>query len=64
MKASELIETLQGLIKTYGDLNIIFEDEYTDYRAEVLDILIEWTPSGKNFNEVSEDSPSSTSFSS
>ena len=47
-KASELIETLQGLIKTYGDLNIIFEDEYTDYRAEVLDILIEWTPSGKN----------------
>lgn len=30
-KASELIETLQGLIKLYGDLNIIFEDEYTDY---------------------------------
>ena len=55
MKASELIESLQGLIKTYGDLNIIFEDEYTDYRAEVLDILIEWTPSGKNFKLTNYD---------
>ena len=55
MKASELIETLQGLIKTYGDLNIIFEDEYTGYRADILDILIKWTPSGKNFKLTNYD---------
>ena len=55
MKASELISYLERLIKSYGDLDIIFEDEYTDYRAEVLDILIEWTPSGKNFKLTNYD---------
>lgn len=55
MKASELIEALQGLIKSYGDLNIIFEDEYTDYRAEVLDILIEYRACGKNFKLTNYD---------
>ena len=55
MKASELIETLQGLIKTYGDLNIIFKDTYTDYRAEVLDILIETGPYGNNFKLTNYD---------
>lgn len=55
MKASELIEALQGLIKSYGDLNIIFEDEYTDYRAEVLDILIEVGAYGNNFKLTNYD---------
>lgn len=55
MKASELIEVLQGLIKSYGDLNIIFEDEYTDYRAEVLDILIEVGAYGNNFKLTNYD---------
>lgn len=55
MKASELIEALQGLIKLYGDLNIIFEDEYTDYRAEVLDILIEVGAYGNNFKLTNYD---------
>lgn len=55
MKASELIEALQRLIKSYGDLNIIFEDECTGYRAEVLDILIKCAPNGKNFKLTNYD---------
>lgn len=55
MKASELIEALQRLIKSYGDLNIIFEDEYTDHRTEILDILIEAGAYGNNFKLTNYD---------
>ena len=55
MKASELISYLERLIKSYGDLDIIFEDEYTDYRADVLDILIEYGACGNNFKLTNYD---------
>ena len=55
MKASELISYLERLIKSYGDLDIIFEDEYTDYRSDVLDILIEYGAYGNNFKLTNYD---------
>ena len=48
MKATELIAYLDGLVKTYGDLDVIFEDEYTELRVEVLDIIIEYNPNDRN----------------
>lgn len=55
MKASELISYLERLIKSHGDLDIIFEDEYKDYRADVLDILIEYGAYGNNFKLTNYD---------
>lgn len=55
MKASELISYLERLMKYHGDLDIIFEDEYTDYRADVLDILIEYRACGNNFKLTNYD---------
>jgi hypothetical protein len=48
MKATELIAYLDGLVKTYGDLDVIFEDEYTELRVEVLDIIIEYNHNDRN----------------
>ena len=49
MRASELINHLQHLITEYGDLDIIYEDEYGTHRDNVLDVFIENGASGNNF---------------
>lgn len=49
MKVSELVNILNDFIVVYGDLDVIFEDQYSDFKSEVLDVLIEFTPSKDSF---------------
>ena len=49
MKSSDLIKILENMIKTYGDLEIIFRDEYKNNVYDIRDVLIKFS---KNENDM------------
>ena len=49
MKSSDLIKILENMIKTYGDLEIIFKDEYKNNVYDIRDVLIKFS---KNENDM------------
>ena len=40
MKASDLIKTLNEMIKLYGDLEVTFRNEYKNNTYQVKDVLV------------------------
>ena len=40
MKVSELKQIIEDLMLRYGDLDIIFKDEYSNNRYEINDVML------------------------
>ena len=43
MKASDLIKTLNEMIKLYGDLEVIFRNEYKNNVYDIKDVMISFS---------------------
>ena len=43
MKVSELKQIIEDLMLRYGDLDIIFKDEYSNNRYEIKDVMLSFS---------------------
>ena len=43
MKVSELKQNIEDLMLRYGDLDIIFKDEYSNNRYEIKDVMLSFS---------------------